>query len=164
MKKLIMTVALVLVMMPAAHADTHPQMFKWYLDQAKKYDATEYFECNYTSRTCEHGYRWGSLTYQRVFDMVDDQDRSKVIGHGACMWSATHWGCWNFTTGTYVEEVGDGRRLEGTLGADHYDQPLKYTNSVQVKGVGGVSCLAHPERCSTSDGPIARPPRDSVPD
>lgn len=41
---------------------------------------SDYFHCDYTTKTCERGYMTG---HERVFELLAE-DRTTVIGHGFC--------------------------------------------------------------------------------
>jgi hypothetical protein len=119
-------IAAALLAATSAHAETtmkYPQIYKFMIDTAASTDSDNYFRCDYTSKTCERGRAWGS---NRVFEMVSDDDRKTVIGHGACHVNGgrwTSWVCWNFDTGVYVGVINGGNDQGQMTVADTYNWP-----------------------------------------
>ena len=56
-----------------------------------------YFVCNYTSQTCQSGYR--SPANLSLFILLDGSDRKRVIGHFFCAVDTGSQGCFNFDSG-----------------------------------------------------------------
>jgi hypothetical protein len=103
----------------------YPKMYKFLTDTASnlfKGTGGAYFECNYTSKMCERGIAWRG---ERVFVMISDEDRTTVIGHGACHVNPNgSWVCWNFDTGIYVGVVNDSPQKGNMTVEDTYNWPL----------------------------------------
>jgi hypothetical protein len=100
----------------------------------------DYFECSYTARICEKGWVFGRTGPDtiRLFDVIDDTDRTTVVGTGACrifprVDRANGWICWNFTKGTWIAEI-NGRQRSGPMGQDADGAPKPSYETV-LKGV-----------------------------
>jgi hypothetical protein len=101
----------------------YEQMYKFMLDTARDVQAGDYFNCDYTARTCERGFAWHG---ERVFELISDEDRKTVVGHGACHVNSGRWEswvCWNFDTGYYVGVVNGGKQDGQMTVSDTYNWP-----------------------------------------
>jgi hypothetical protein len=126
MKWLFLTAAaLVAVASSPAKAEAkYPQVYKFMTNIAGQARGNAYFRCDYTSRTCERGQAWGMGN--RVFEIVSDEDRKTVLGHGACHVNPDSWVCWNLDTGYYVGVINATQR-EGEMKVDDkYDWPRPF--------------------------------------
>jgi hypothetical protein len=101
MKKILIAAIAATAVTVTAHADTamkYPKMYE-FMAQMGNVAGRPYFQCDYTGKMCERGRIWNG--HNRVFEIISEEDRTTVIGHGGCTWSASSYVCWNFTTGTY---------------------------------------------------------------
>jgi hypothetical protein len=122
MKKAIATILLVMTIESAQAAEMkYPQMYKQMLDAGHNV-GKPYFQCDYTSKSCERGLIWNG--HLRVFEMIDDADRTTVIGHGGCSWNVSgSWVCWNFDNGTYRGVINGSQKSGDMTVEDRYDWP-----------------------------------------
>lgn len=106
----------------------YQNMYKFMTDMASdmRTSSHSYFECDYTIQSCERGRSWtlaSPFVNWRVFEIVNDADRTTVIGHGACSIRATTSLCWRFDDGFYTGVI-NGHRRDGIMTVeDHYDWP-----------------------------------------
>ena len=99
-------------------------MFMFLHHMAGMSRAQEYFECSYTTKTCERGGRWFVQgQWWRIFALISDDDRTTVLAHGACASGARSWVCWNFTEGTYTGEL-NREHVSGDMDPDFYSWPF----------------------------------------
>jgi hypothetical protein len=125
MKKLIIAALAACATITGAHASDlrYPLTYNFLMNMGGQ----SYFTCNYTTKSCENGHWWRTPHEQwRVFEQIDDSDRTTVLAHGACFNpSNTHWVCWNFDTGQYKEAISGRPDFDGVLtGPDIANWPL----------------------------------------
>jgi hypothetical protein len=100
----------------------------------------EYFDCDYTSRTCQKGWVIWNLRNMgfeyKVYYLLNGDDRKTVIGHGVCKSElVTRMGgrgyfpgpwttCWNLDTGEWKQYAHNG----GLNGGGKFEKPDCYTN------------------------------------
>jgi hypothetical protein len=127
-RKLLTATALALAIAAPAQAEPvikYPQMwdFMWNKFPAR-YDT---FDCDYTSRTCQH---WRGGPDWKVFTLFDGGDRKTVIYHAACFRVHEHsvLHCFNLDTGAawYEDDLHGSLRVVNTgyiAGPDRYTFP-----------------------------------------
>ena len=107
MKKLLLAAACLAALCLPSQAEPqlkYPQIFRFMMDFGSQHGWESYFECDYTSHTCEQGYRHVE-SFDRsvdwVFNSVDDSDRKTVVAHMTCHRSRSDWACVNLDTGRW---------------------------------------------------------------
>jgi hypothetical protein len=106
MKKLLLAAACLAALCLPSQAEPqpkYPQIFGFMMDFGSQHGWEPYFECNYTSHTCEQGYRHANSDHSVdwVFNSIDDGDRKTVVAHMTCHRSSWDWACVNLDTGRW---------------------------------------------------------------
>jgi hypothetical protein len=69
----------------------------------------QYFDCNYTTKTCQRGYRYSGISFLFV---VLDEDRKTEISHLFCSFGTNTQHCLSFDTGqAESKRLSDGETL-----------------------------------------------------
>jgi hypothetical protein len=113
-----------IVNVKAEPVNAYPQMYKFMTDMASNplTSARSYFNCDYTTKTCERGMAWRGY---RVFEAISDADRTTILGHGACHSNPSGSSvCWNFDKGVYAGVINGGSREGNMTAEDTYNWPL----------------------------------------
>jgi hypothetical protein len=108
---------------PARAEMAFPKMYAFLYDivQRSNHPNPPHFECDYTARECERGYTMRGGGWQ-VFELIDDKDRTTVLGHFACYINSVAI-CFNFDTGVRRITMNDGVYEMAIDGQDRAGQP-----------------------------------------
>jgi hypothetical protein len=122
---LLAATALALMTTAANAADARPKLYASMVNYMQRLNGRSYSNCDYTSRTCRRGIVRDSWN---VFEQIDDNDRTTVLGHYACrdagpvgfgstapgsktpFYVARYSVCFDFDNGV-VKQIGDNGDL-----------------------------------------------------